>query len=611
MFYSDELIDEIRQRCNIVDLVSGYVSLKKRGSNYFGLCPFHNEKSGSFSVNERMQLFYCFGCGVKGNVYTFLMKYENYTFPEAVRFLAQRVGVALPQDADDPQAERRANYRKRLLEANKEAAKYFYYALRDPRGEIGMNYFKERGLTDETMHHFGLGYATKNSNEIVGYLKSKGFSDKEIWDAGLADHSEKYGLNGKFWNRVMFPIQDINHRVIAFGGRVMGDGKPKYLNSPETDVFNKSKNLYGLNWARTSRQDHFILCEGYMDVIAMHQAGFTQAVAALGTAFTDQQAMLIKRYVKQVIMTPDSDGPGIKAALRNIEILRNAGIAVKVMNLLPYKDPDEFIKGKGAEAFAERMKEAENGFFFEIRILEGQFDLADPDGKTAFYNAIAEHLCSFEDEMQRENYLTAIAEKYQIKADMLRDKVRSAAVRLENQDKRYKKEKNEEEEIAAGRPKPLPGRTKSEEYRLEKIRRSSCLVLSYLADEPGLYAKLKEDISPADFEASGLEPMAVMLFEELEAGKTIEPAAFVSRFADEEQQSLAAAIFQAKEEAMGLRYDESERQKDPAIEEKAFKEALLFVKNTVYEKISATAPLEQLRECKRKTEELKKRSFLV
>ena len=270
--------------------------------------------------------------------------------------LAERAGVALPQEDGSEEARRRGDRRARLLEVNKAAARFFYYQLRSPHGEVGYRYLKKRELTDETMRSFGLGFAGKNGANLVQYLREKGFEDQLIQEAGLASHSEKYGLNTQFWNRVMYPIQDINNRVIGFGGRGMGDGEPKYLNSPETPIFDKRRNLYGLNYARKARSGNIILCEGYMDVIAMHQAGFTQAVASLGTAFTAEQAALLKRYTETVLLAYDSDGAGVKAALRAIGILREAGLTGKVIDMQPYKDPDEFMKGLGKDAFEERIR---------------------------------------------------------------------------------------------------------------------------------------------------------------------------------------------------------------------------------------------------------------
>ena len=392
MYYSEEIIAEVQQRNDIVDVISQYVSLQKKGSNYTCCCPFHNEKTPSFSVNPARQIYKCFGCGKGGSVITFLQEYENYTFPEAIRTLAERAGVELPQEQNSAAMKAKENHRARLLAINKEAAGYYYMMLRNEKGKLGLDYLERRNLSEETRHKFGLGYASPYGNDVIAYLKSKGFQDREIKDSGLAGFSEQKGLNAKFWNRVMFPIQDSNHRVIGFGGHVMGEGEPKYLNSPETEIFDKSRNLYGLNFARTSRKNNMILCEGYMDVIALHQAGFTQAVASLGTAFTPGQANLLKRYTKDVLLAYDSDGAGTKAALRAIQILRDNGLVSKVINMKPYKDPDEFIKNLGTEEFQKRIDDAENSFLFQVRITEQGYDLQDPDGRTRFYREVQKHI---------------------------------------------------------------------------------------------------------------------------------------------------------------------------------------------------------------------------
>ena len=349
-YYSDELIEEVRSRNDIVDVISGYVRLQKKGSTYFGLCPFHNEKTGSFSVSPVKQMYYCFGCGAGGNVFTFLMEYENFTFPEAMQALADRAGIDLPKQELSGEAKRESDKRSRLLEINKEAGKYYYTLLRSERGAQALSYFRKRELSDATMQKFGLGYSDKYSDDLYRYLKSKGYEDEILKDSGLVGFDEKRGGHDKFWNRAMFPIMDIHNKVIGFGGRVMGDGEPKYLNSPETKIFDKSRNLYALNFARQSKRPYMLLCEGYMDVIALHQAGFDNAVASLGTSFTSGHASLLKRYTKEVYLTFDSDGAGIKAALRAIPILKEVGLSAKVINMKPYKDPDEFIKALGAEA---------------------------------------------------------------------------------------------------------------------------------------------------------------------------------------------------------------------------------------------------------------------
>ena len=378
-YYSDELIEEVRSRNDIVDVISGYVRLQKKGSTYFGLCPFHNEKTPSFSVSPGKQMYYCFGCGAGGNVFTFIMQYENYTFPEAMEMLADRAGIELPKQEMSAEQRRAADRRARILEVNKLAAKYFYMLLQNPQGELARKYFEKRQLTRETITHFGLGYSDKYSDDLYRYLKKAGYEDDLLKDSGLVTIDERRGGRDKFWNRAMFPIMDANNRVIGFGGRVMGDGEPKYLNSPETIIFDKSRNLYGLNFARQSRKPQILLCEGYMDVIALHQAGFDNAVASLGTAFTSGHASLLKRYTKEVYLTFDSDGAGVRAALRAIPILKEAGLTAKVINMQPYKDPDEFIKALGAEEYQKRIDKAENSFLFEVRILERDYNMQDPE----------------------------------------------------------------------------------------------------------------------------------------------------------------------------------------------------------------------------------------
>lgn len=556
MYYAEEIVEEVRTRNDIVEVIGGYVKLQKKGSRHWGLCPFHNEKSPSFSVNGDMQVYHCFGCGVGGNVYTFVMNYENYSFPEAIRMLAERAGVNLPEQEDSEEGRKRESRRARLLEVNKAAAKFFYFQLRSPHGEIGYQYLKKRELTEETMHKFGLGFAGKNGAYLVKYLREKGFEDELIQEAGLASHSEKYGLNSQFWNRVMYPIQDINNRVIGFGGRVMGDGEPKYLNSPETPVFDKRRNLYGLNYARRARSNNIILCEGYMDVIAMHQAGFHQAVASLGTAFTPEQAALLRRYATNVLLAYDSDGAGVKAALRAIGILREAGLSGKVINMQPYKDPDEFMKALGKEAFQERMGQAENSFFFEVRILEGQFDMNDPEEKTKFHREIARKLCEFSEDVERENYLQAVADKYFIGKENLRKLVGTyaASTGLAKPMERPK---------SGVRPKHSPE---------ENARRAQRLLVSWILEEPGLYGKVKKYISAQDFTEELTHRAAERLFQDLENG-TPNPAAIISMFEDGEEQSQAAALFSASLPELGSGQER----------EKAFHEILLTVKKNSYE----------------------------
>ena len=412
MRYSDDIIEEVRMKNDIVDVISQYVKLTRRGSTYFGLCPFHNEKTPSFSVTPSKQMYYCFGCGAGGNVYNFVMEYENYSFGEALSHLADRAGVELPKIEYSREAREKAEQRATLLEINKLAAQYFYYQLRRESGKTAYGYLLGRGLSEETIRKFGLGYSDKYSDDLYKYLKGKGYSDELLRESGLFNVDERRGMYDKFWNRVIFPIMDVNNRVIGFGGRVMGEGKPKYLNSPETKIFDKSRNLYGLNVARTTRKNYLILCEGYMDVIAMHQAGFTNAVASLGTALTSGHASLVKRYTREVLLLYDSDGAGIRAALRAIPILREAGVTSRVVSLKPWKDPDEFIKNEGAEAFEERLNQATDSFMFRVHVAEQDFAMDAPQGQNQFFERCAQMLLELSDELERNLYIEAIVKEY-------------------------------------------------------------------------------------------------------------------------------------------------------------------------------------------------------
>ena len=557
MYYPDELVEEVRMKNDIVDVISGYVRLQKKGANHFGLCPFHNEKSPSFSVSGGKQMYYCFGCGAGGNVFTFIMEYENYSFPEAVKLLADRAGVDLPEIEYSDEVKKKEGKKAKLLEINKEAARYFYYQLRSGRGERGYRYLLERQLDEETMKKFGLGFASVSSNDLIQYLHSKGYADDLILEAGVASFDEKSGLHDKFWNRVMFPIQDINHRVIGFGGRVMGDAKPKYLNSPETVIFDKSRNLYGLNFARTSRQNHIILCEGYMDVIAMHQSGFTQASASLGTAFTIGQANLLKRYVKEVLLAYDSDGAGTNAALRAIGILKEAGISGGVINMEPYKDPDEFMKNLGAEEFRKRIEKAENSFFFELRMMEREYDLKDPESKTRFHREIAKKLCGFPEEVERENYLEAVAEKYRIGFENLRKLVAAYAAQTG---------------LARPLTRPLSGLAERKNTPEENRKKAQRLLITWITDEPEIYPKIAKYIAAEDFTEELYRKVADKLFAGLSKGE-FNPAALISMFSDEEEQRQVAALFNTKLEELQTKQER----------EKALHDIIYTVKRNSYE----------------------------
>ncbi len=339
MYYSEDFVEEVRGRNDIIDVISSYVNLKRNGSNYVGLCPFHNEKTPSFSVSPGKQMYYCFGCSSGGNVFTFLMEYENLTFVEALEQLADRAGMALPKQTNGDAEKIKRDIRDKILEIYKEAAKFYYALLKSERGQAAREYLQNRKLQEDTIRGFGLGYAHV-SGGLYPYMRKKGYEDDLLKQTGLFTYHEKKGVYDKFWNRIVFPIMNRSGKVIAFGGRVMGEGMPKYLNSPETLIFDKSRNLYGLNFVHGKPAAGLILCEGYMDVIALHQAGFTNTVASLGTSLTSQHSSLLKRYSDLVYLCYDSDGAGVKAALRAIPICKEAGLTIKVIDLKPFKDPD-------------------------------------------------------------------------------------------------------------------------------------------------------------------------------------------------------------------------------------------------------------------------------
>ena len=585
MYYSEELIEEVRSRNDIVDVISEYVKLQKKGSSYFGLCPFHNEKSPSFSVSRTKQMYYCFGCGAGGNVFTFIMEYENYSFVEALKLLAERVGMELPEVEYSKEAKEKADLKTAILEVNKLAAKYFYAQLKTEHGKHAHSYLTKRGLSEEIITGFGLGYSNKYSDDLYRYLKTKGYTDEIISKAGLISVDERNGVYDKFWNRVMFPIMDVNNRVIGFGGRVMGDAKPKYLNSPETIVFDKSRNLYGLNRARTSRKPYFLICEGYMDVISLHQAGFTNAVASLGTALTAGHAALIKRYVNEAYLTYDSDEAGTKAALRAVPILKEAGITAKVIRMEPYKDPDEFIKNLGAEAFEERVSKARNGFMFGLEILEKQFDMNSPEGKTDFFNEAARRLGSFEEEIERNNYIEAVAKAYHVGYETLRKLVAKMAIKSGLA-------------TPAAKPKQTINREKNKE---DGNIQSQKILLTWLLEDDKIFKQIKKYITPKDFTEELYITVAELLYEQYDLGE-INPAKIMNHFTDEEEHREVASLFHTKIKELTTKTEQ----------EKALKETIIRVKSygieTATQKLDPTdiLGLQRLMEAKRELQDLQK-----
>ena len=579
MYYSDDVIEEVRSQNDIVDVISQYAGLKKSGNSYKCCCPFHSEKTPSFNVSRDKQMYYCFGCGAGGNVFTFIMKYENYTFSEAVQYLAKRAGIQLPENEMSPEEKKRHSRKQLLYEANKSAAAYYHYLLtRTERGKLGYKYYKERGFTDETINKFGLGYADIYRDALYKYLKSKGFEDEIIRDAGLVEFDEKNGPRDKFWNRVIVPIADINGKIIAFGGRVLGDAKPKYLNTKETEIFNKSRNLFAMNIARHSRRRGVILCEGYMDVISMHQAGYDNAIASLGTAFTEGQAGLIKRYTKDVYLAYDSDEAGRKAAMRAIGILRNQEMSQKVIDLKPYKDPDEFIKNLGTDSYDERVRDAVNGRIYEIDSVIADYNMNDPEEKTRFMKEAAKLLAGINDPTERSNYVDAVAAKYFLDTTELKRLVTSIGL-------------SGEVEIS-----PAPVRTFVDAKKKENPEEESQkYLLTLMVNEPYLFDRLKNVISAEDFTSDMINDVAKACFEQYEKTGQVNPAAILSRFEDAESQERVSSVF-TKE----LEFDTT-----PTVMEKALTDIITRIKSENYDKLLKEGKGSAI-EIARKKNELKK-----
>ncbi len=424
--YKQSSINEVSRRINLSELVSGYVHLKRNGTSHVGLCPFHKEKTPSFHVDDDKQLFYCFGCGAGGNVFDFIMRAENLDFVDALQFLAQRAGVTLEEEKGErtSRSEEESNLRKRILEMNRLAARHFYDNLNGPGAESAVSYMQKRGLERKTVIKFGIGYAPDSWSDMLDFLKEKGYSAQEIVLAGLAVKNDKGRMYDKFRNRLMFPIIDVRGNVVAFGGRALSDDPAKYMNSPETPVFHKGRNLFSLNLAKQSGlKEGLILVEGYMDVISLYQRGITNVVAGLGTALTEEQAKLIKRYASQVYVCYDSDEAGQKAAQKAISLLTDAENMVKVISYTGAKDPDEFIQKKGVESFRALLTSAKESLEFQLYRLRQQYDIYDLSQKILFLEEAAKILSDVDSEMAREAYIKRISVETDISVEAIRTEV--------------------------------------------------------------------------------------------------------------------------------------------------------------------------------------------
>lgn len=474
----EEFIQELKMRSNIADVIGSYVNLKKAGRNLVGLCPFHNEKTPSFSVSSENGFFHCFGCGVGGDVITFIKRIENLDYIDAVKLLAQRAGMTVPEDNS---SQGMMQLRNRIYEANREAARFFHKVLYSPEGKNGLEYLRGRGLTEKTIIHFGLGYSPKSRFELVNYLKKKGFTASEIVQANLANRSDRGYLFDRFSDRVIFPIIDLRGNVIGFGGRIMSDIKPKYLNTSDTPAFNKSRNLFALQFAKNKAQGQLILVEGYMDVIALHQAGFENAVATLGTALTQEQATVIKRYCDEVVICYDADEAGQKATARAISILRPTGLRIRVLTVPSGKDPDEFIKSygeQGSARFRMLLEKSGSDADFRLQKLRARYDPDITEQKVEYLTEAARLISTFDNSIEQDIYITKLSSELEVEKAAIRQQV--MRFRKKNNRDAVKREHREIQAELSGRNDRI---NTEKAYNLRAANAEEALIALILVDQ--------------------------------------------------------------------------------------------------------------------------------
>lgn len=521
MPFPDSFLQELKLRSDITEIASSYVNLKRHGRNMVGLCPFHGEKTPSFNIYTESGSFYCFGCGAGGDVITFIMKIENLDYVEAVKFLAQRAGMEMPENTYDDSL---SKLRMRIYEANREAARFFHATLLSQRGQSGLNYLRGRALSDRTIRHFGLGFADDDWNSLCNHLKNKGFSEYEIYSANLAfKRKNGNGIYDRFVNRVMFPIIDLRGNVIAFGGRIMTDEKPKYLNTSDTPVFKKSENLFSLNNAKSSGTRTLILCEGYMDVIALNQAGFTNAVATLGTALTNEQAVLMKRYADEVIICYDADGAGQKATARAIDILRNAGLPIKILTVPSGKDPDEFIRSKGENgpaAFKLLIEKCGNDIEYRLMKLKENYNLNTTDGKVAFLNEAVKIVATIESPIERDVFASKLCAELEIDKNAFLEQI--SKVKRRDRRENIKKETRQIQAELNGQSDKI----NREHYKKPRSSSAEEALLVYLINNPDYANSISERVTPDKFSNSLIKRYYEYVLSKIKSG--YEPLTSVS-----------------------------------------------------------------------------------
>ena len=540
MAFSDEFIEELRDRNDIESVISSYVNLKRQGKLLKGLCPFHNEKTPSFTVYPDTRSFYCFGCGAGGEVITFIRQIENLDYVESIKLLADRAGMQMPNDGFDDSL---AKHRQRLLAANREAARFFYKSLISPQGKVALDYFLSRGLSIATIKHFGLGYAPDSWDSLIKHMKSKGFTLAELFDANLVKRSERDGKTryyDNFRNRVMTPIIDLRGNVIAFGGRVLDDSKPKYINTSDTLVYKKTDNVFALNFAKNGNPDSMILAEGYMDVIALHQAGFKNAVASLGTALTREQANLISRYTDEVIISYDADEAGQEATQKAIRIFSETGLKVRVLRLEGGKDPDEIIKKHGKERYKALLDGAANDIEYGILKVRKKYDITFPDGKLSFLSEVTDLLAGCND-IELDIYAGRLSQELEVDKAAIISEVRKKKAR-----KRSSERKNAFEEIkrAAITPKDEINPQRKQYVR---AARAEDILLSSLLNNPDFYDSVKDRLLPEKFLTDFNRRVYSFLSDRLESGLSIELSAFAGEFTPDENGRIAKFMAMKKE----------------------------------------------------------------
>ncbi|MCR5665065.1 MAG: DNA primase [Oscillospiraceae bacterium] len=529
--FPESFLNELTERSDIVDVVSSYVRLTKRsGSNLFGLCPFHSEKTPSFSVSPDKQIYHCFGCGKGGGVINFIMEIENLSFPEAVEFLARRANLPLPEQSDDRESKKRS----RLLALNRDAARYFYEQLGADAGSAARAYMQKRGISPATARSFGLGCAPDGWEGLRSAMRAKGYSDFELFDAGLVRKGKSGGFYDTFRGRLMFPVIDVRGNVIGFSGRILGDGEPKYMNSPETPVFVKSRNLFALNLAKKSKSGYILLSEGNIDVVSLHQAGFDSAVASLGTSLTPEQARLISRYTGEVVIAYDSDGAGVKAAQRAIGILEKLDLKVKVLTLSGAKDPDEFIRLKGAEAFRRLVEGSENQVDYRLRVVKDKYELSSDEQKVAFLKEASDLVARLPAPVERQVYAMRVAELAGVKAEAVSDEVERRRKKLLSRAKKDEaREQRPERQLQPGE--------RSLHYADPASAAAEEGLIRLLYLEPAL-ASRPELPPPEDFSAPALARIYGVLLDRARQGGELGSAALSGVLSGEEMSLLVQLL---------------------------------------------------------------------